>query len=101
MKPNPFWLLNHFTVPCVIRAFFLIARELHACSTALSRSLFESSFGEIISPTQSARRGQVVSAEARCVQYTRVFARRQGIPTRSRIAAQWKAKRLLKHAKLT
>ena len=61
---------------------------------------FDSSFGEIVSPTQSARRGQVVSAEARCAQYTRIFAQRQGIPTRSRIAAHGRRKRLLNHANL-
>jgi hypothetical protein len=24
MKPKPFWLLNHFTVPCVMRPFFQV-----------------------------------------------------------------------------
>jgi hypothetical protein len=37
--------------------------RLSARSTALSHGLFKSSFGKIISPTQSARRGQVVSAK--------------------------------------
>jgi hypothetical protein len=42
-------------------------KRIRAClfDRALSRSLFKSSFGKIISPTLSARRGQIVPAQAR------------------------------------
>jgi hypothetical protein len=58
--------LNHFTVPSVIGSSFRLREFARCVATTLSRGLFKIEFlQKFISPTLSARRGQIVSAEAR------------------------------------
>jgi hypothetical protein len=61
MKPKPFWLLNHFTVPCAIELFL---QKMWKEGRAPARPVGSRS-GEKPSVRRGRRRGQVVRPETR------------------------------------